>query len=165
MKVGILYIAIGRYSIFWEEFYRSTEAHFLPEVEKHYFVFTDCATLTGGSNVSFHHCDDLGWPRNALFRSKILLSIKKEYRGFDYLFFFNGNALFLSCVHVSEIIPTECQSFLTVLSWDSYRCRNNPQHIEPITPINSLANIPRGMHLRYYQSGLYGGRTNRLYVD
>ena len=41
MKVAILYLCSGDYSIFWEKFFRSYEKKFLPECHKEYFVFTD----------------------------------------------------------------------------------------------------------------------------
>ncbi|MES2416414.1 MAG: glycosyl transferase, partial [Patescibacteria group bacterium] len=41
MKIGILYICTGNYTIFWKEFYLSIEKNFINDIEKHYFVFTD----------------------------------------------------------------------------------------------------------------------------
>lgn len=40
-KVAILYIATGRYTVFWDYFYQSAESNLLRECKKHYFVFTD----------------------------------------------------------------------------------------------------------------------------
>lgn len=39
-KVAILYIALGRYTVFWDEFYESAEKHLL-NADKHYFIWTD----------------------------------------------------------------------------------------------------------------------------
>ena len=47
-KVAALYIATGRYTVFWPEFYESAEKYLLKDCEVHYFVFTDAATLPGG---------------------------------------------------------------------------------------------------------------------
>ena len=44
-RVAMLYLSTGKYAVFWPEFYRSFEAHFLPDCEKHYFVFTDAENL------------------------------------------------------------------------------------------------------------------------
>lgn len=46
-KVAALYIATGRYTVFWPEFYESAEKYLLKDCEVHYFVFTDAATLPG----------------------------------------------------------------------------------------------------------------------
>ena len=40
-KTAILYIATGRYIVFWKDFHRACEKFFLPHHEKTYFVFTD----------------------------------------------------------------------------------------------------------------------------
>lgn len=40
-RIGILYIATGRYYVFWEDFYKSAEKYFLPNLEKQYFIFSD----------------------------------------------------------------------------------------------------------------------------
>ena len=41
MKIAILYIGIGRYIEFFEDFYKSCEQYFFPQIEKEYFLFTD----------------------------------------------------------------------------------------------------------------------------
>ena len=49
-KVAALYIATGRYTVFWPEFYESAEKYLLKDCEVHYFVFTDPrAYLCAGS--------------------------------------------------------------------------------------------------------------------
>lgn len=43
MRIGILYICTGRYSIFWKKFYQSTEKSFMQGLPciREYYVFTD----------------------------------------------------------------------------------------------------------------------------
>lgn len=36
-KIAILYIALGRYGVFWKDFYRSCEKYFLSDCKKHIF--------------------------------------------------------------------------------------------------------------------------------
>lgn len=55
-KVAALYIATGRYTVFWPEFYESAEKYLLKDCEVHYFVFTDAATLPGDDNPRVHIC-------------------------------------------------------------------------------------------------------------
>ena len=45
MKAAILYIATGKYTVFWKEFYESFEKNFLPQTKKTYFLFTDAKAL------------------------------------------------------------------------------------------------------------------------
>ena len=41
MKIGILFIATGRYICFWKDFYKACEKYLLKNHEKTYFLFTD----------------------------------------------------------------------------------------------------------------------------
>lgn len=41
MRIGILYIALGNYHVFFDDFYHTSEKYFLANVEKYYYVFTD----------------------------------------------------------------------------------------------------------------------------
>jgi hypothetical protein len=51
-QVAILYIALGRYTIFWDEFYESCEK-FLTPCDKHYFIWTDNPTSAmKGKNIT-----------------------------------------------------------------------------------------------------------------
>lgn len=92
MNTGILYICTGKYSIFWDEFYKSCETHFLPNCKKKYFVFSD--TLNKAQypdNVELIYQEKLGWPYDTLKRFDLFLSIKNELSALDYLFFMNAN--------------------------------------------------------------------------
>lgn len=96
MKVAILNISIGSYSIFWKDFFISAEENFLPEYEKHYFVFTDKEYLYGieSDKVSIIFQKDLGWPFNTMKRFEMFEKCEEELKKYDYIFFINGNAIF-----------------------------------------------------------------------
>lgn len=56
MRIAILYICTGKYNVFWDGFYKSSEKFFLKdEAEKEYFVFTDnmdlCQDKIGRAHV------------------------------------------------------------------------------------------------------------------
>ena len=81
MKIGILYICTGKYTIFWKDFYLSCEKHFIPEEEKHYYVFTDSKEIdfeTENSNIHRIYQENLGWPGNTLRRYEMFLGAKKD---------------------------------------------------------------------------------------
>ena len=93
-KVAILYIATGRYTVFWDYFYQSAERNLLPDCDKHYFVFTDDQELLNTSdthNVSYILQNKLGWPHDTLMRFDIFLGIKDQLETFDFIYFFNAN--------------------------------------------------------------------------
>ena len=41
LKIAILYVCVGSYTVFWDDFYKSFEEKFIPNAVKEYFVFTD----------------------------------------------------------------------------------------------------------------------------
>ena len=84
-KVAALYIATGKYTVFWPEFYESAEQYLLRDCEVHYFVFTDAAALPGEENPRVHICpqEAYSWPFATLRRFEIFLKQEQALRGFD----------------------------------------------------------------------------------
>lgn len=159
--VAILYIATGRYTVFWEPFYRSAERFLLPDCRKHYFLFTDSPeTLAGedGASVTRIHQPKLGWPHDTLMRFHIFLGIKEQLARFDYIYFFNGNSEILSTVSREDLLPLLPherlvllrQPHMTHLTPDEFTYDRNPK---------STACIPKGRGEYYFAGGLNGGRT------
>lgn len=157
MKIGILYISIGKYSQFWNDFFLSSEKFFIPSVCKKYFVFSDNLNMCI-KNTTFYYYSDLGWPGNTLYRFKIFLEHKNDYSDCDYLFFFNGNTLFKRTISIEELIPSASENYLSALSWHVFRNKQNT--IYPYERnVASTAYIPMGEGQYYYQGGLNGGRA------
>lgn len=108
-KIGILYISTGKYTIFWQDFFLSAEQFFLADedFEKHYFVFTDSEYIENESNERVHkiYQAPLSWPYITLDRFTIFQKARPAIDGMDYLYFFNGNMLFVDNVG-KEILPT-----------------------------------------------------------
>ena len=44
-RVAVLYLCTGAYRVFWHDFYPNFRAHFLPDCERTFFVFTDAPDL------------------------------------------------------------------------------------------------------------------------
>lgn len=107
MKVAILYICTGKYNQFFNGFYESSEKYFLKgKALKDYYVFTDDMSLSRAENVHLIERQCQGFPLDSLFRFEIFLSVKEEIKGYDYVFFFNANALFVRETN-EEFLPAE----------------------------------------------------------
>lgn len=107
-KIGILYICTGDYYVFWKDFYSSFEKNFLPNTEKHYFVFTDADTIYGEENNSRIHKNYIGfepWPLPTLLKYKTFLSIEEELREMDYLYQSNANIVCEQIVEEKSFLP------------------------------------------------------------
>lgn len=109
-KIAILYIATGKYIVFWESFYESSEKYFLNNTsyEKHYYVFTDAENIEFEDSEYVHkiYQNPLPWPYITLDRFKIFQSARQELEAIDYIYFFNSNMLFVDKIS-EEILPTQ----------------------------------------------------------
>jgi hypothetical protein len=94
MKIAILYICTGKYDVFWNEFYTSSEKYFCNLEHKHYFVFTDSQQIVDADNISIVFQDNLGWPFNTLYRYRLFLRVKEQLLQYDRVVFFNANSIF-----------------------------------------------------------------------
>ena len=77
-RIAILYICTGQYKVFWNDFYESFQAQFLPKCQKKYFVFTDQGDLCHKENVHIVYIPHQEWPYNTLMRFEFFLKEKKE---------------------------------------------------------------------------------------
>ena len=156
MKVGILFIATGRYVVFWEDFYRSCEKYFLPGHEKTYFLFTDAENLSVGDNVRVVAHRFRGWPEETLMRFDTFLAVESELAETDYLYFINGTMVPRRVVG-EEIFPTEEQGLTVTLHPCFYKLP-----LEAYTydrQKKSRAYIAPGEGKYYFMGGFNGGRT------
>lgn len=110
MRVAILVICTGKYSVFWDNFYNSVKNLFLKEAEKKFFVWTD-STFPIREDVRYIYQPKLGWPFDTMYRFKMFNAFAEELSKFDYLFFLNINMLVVGDVG-TEIIPNESQNGL-----------------------------------------------------
>lgn len=157
MKIGILYICTGKYSIFWERFYNSSQKYFLQNMEKHYFVFTDSELIEETQFVHIFNTESKGFPTDSLIRFELFLSIKGKLQDFDYLFFFNSNMNFVAEVN-NEILPNTNSCGLVGVLHPGYIDKQSK--FFPYERNNkSTAYIPRTQNLNYYMGSLSGGRT------
>lgn len=160
MRVAILYICTGKYSIFWNDFYSSCEKHFLSTAEKKYFVFSDTLILHDrNENVELITQPKLGWPYDTLMRFHFFSSIEKDLKEFDYIFFFNANTNFVKDIDDSilfkenspvDLIVTQHPFFCGVTDPKDFPYERNPK---------STAYIPKTKGSIYVLGGFNGGKT------
>lgn len=159
MKIAILYICTGKYHIFFNNFYDSCERFFIQETEKTYFVFSDHHELEKFEHVRFVYKECEGFPNDSLFRFRTFLTIEKELREYDYIFFFNSNMQFIAPVDES-VLPDLENGNLCCLDADYDKRYPHPCFYPYERRKKSLAFIPRGLkQYHYYHAGLNGGKT------
>lgn len=158
-RVAILYICTGKYTVFWQEFYESFERYFLKKSRVEYFVFTDADDLYGEGKCDRIHRiyqTNLGWPGNTLFRFRMFVSIRDRLTDFDYLFFFNANAVCRQEITEEEFLPAK-EELLVVQHPGYYNSRVRKLPYERRE--GSSAYIPRGKGKYYVYGAVNGGRA------
>ena len=107
IRVAVLYICTGRYSRFFAGFYESAKRYLLKdEADVNYFVFTDDMKLSTESDVHLIEKACEGFPKDTLMRFEMFLGIREQLEAFDYICFFNSNALLKGEVG-KEILPED----------------------------------------------------------
>ena len=155
-KIAIVYIATGNYSVFWPVFYESMEKYFLPDYEKHYFVFSD-QEIKGGKNVTHIYRKWHGFPNDSLDRFEMFVSIEKQLKSYQYTYFLNANSEVLQPVG-REILPSRQQKLVVAMHPKYYR-NANVYNYPYERRYFSTAYIPNGVGRYYVQGAFNGGRT------
>ena len=161
MKVAILYICTGKYDVFWEGFYKSSEQYFLKDYMKEYFVFTNKEIFPVNERVHKIYQEKLGWPYDTLMRFKMFNSVKESLASFDFIFFINANMRFLQPVG-EEILPT-AEEGLLVVKHPGFFNKQRQEFTYDSNP-ESLAYIPDHEGIHYFMGGLNGGRAQE-YIE
>lgn len=158
MKIAILYICTGIYSKFFEGFYNSSQKYLLTNEHKQYFVWTDDFNVANNlKDVNLIHKEFAGFPADSLFRFEMFLQVEQVLQQFDYIYFFNSNALFLKPVE-KEILPDD--SGLAMGIWPGTREIQNPIFYPYERNRKSLAYVaPYKPPYIYFMGGLNGGRS------
>ena len=154
--IAVLYIMTNRYTVFWEDFYKSAEKNFLPYHNKHYFVFTDDEKIPLPKNATRIKAKYKDFPDVTLKRYEMFLEIEDQLKKYDYVYFFNANAFILRPIH-EEIFPSKKQGLMVVhhpAFWKQLYLatyERNPK---------STAYIPYGQEKYYVQGSFNGGHIN-----
>ncbi len=154
MKVGIICLANGPYSIFIDSLIQSCEEKFLPKHLKEYFIITDNEFEYKSQN-NVHHIFKTrnGWPLDCLLRPQYSYELSLKTSHLDYIYFFNAN-MFIYTEVGEEILPNN--SGIVGVEHPYYAHRNNMAFTYDRNPL-SKAYIPYGEGEIYYQACLWGG--------
>jgi len=157
-KINIFTICTGKYTMFFDDFYKSCEDKFLKGYQKKYFVFTD-GQINNYDNVVRINQSKLGWPFDTMMRFKMFNSVEHMLDG-DYVYFFNVNMQFLEDIN-DEVIPGEDNDYLMGVNHPGYH--DKPHLFYPYER-RTLSNfyIPYGQGKNYFQGCFNGGRKKEF---
>ncbi len=159
MKIAVMYICTGKYECFWDEFYRTSEAFFYPDIEKHYFVFTDSkrVMMQKHANVSYIYQAKAGWPYDTLLRFHWFAMVQDQIKAYDYCYYCNANSVFVGTIAPECIpLPTEEKPLLFwchTAHYDHYSSNDITTEQNPA----STAYIGSDTVCRQHGGGFFGG--------
>ena len=161
MKIAILYIALGKYDVFWKDFYVSSEKYFLFNYDNDYFIFTDSMEIfaENNRNVKKIKQNNLGWPGNTLYRFKMFESIKEVLKEYDYIFFFNANYIFIKKIG-EDFLPNNELLVVQHPGYYNVNCNKYPYEKNHA----SSAFVEKSERKVYVQGCLEGG-TSKEFIE
>lgn len=153
-KVAVLYIATGRYIVFWQEFHKACRQYFLNGHDVHYFLFTDHDEIEVDEDTTLIRKEFYPWPMETLRRFETFLSIEHILSGFDYMYFLNANLLPVAPIR-EEVFPSPEQGLMVTIHPGYYR---QPRHTWTYERNSvSEACIPSGQGEIYAMGAFNGG--------
>lgn len=161
IKIAILNISIGRYVVFWEDFYKSCERNFMVDADKDYYVFTDNESdrTFALPNVYIIHQDNMGWPYNTMKRYHLFTNIADKLELYDYVFFINGNALFMVPLSTKLLKPEK--ELITVQHPGNYKLPIEKMPFERNPESNAYIRVGAG---KYYVQGAFVGGKSKSFI-
>ena len=156
--IAILYIATGRYVVYWEEFYKTAQKHFLPDCTRKFILFTDRPTeIQCGADVEIVPIEHLGWPYITLLRYRVFLQHRHLWNDADYVFFLNANDRFLHRI-TRWILPDDTNGGLVAAVHRGSE-KKHPDRYSYERRAESRACIPLGQGSHYFAGGFNGGTS------
>jgi hypothetical protein len=160
MRIAIITIATGKYDIFIPGLIESCDKHFLPGMDKKYFVFTDSKKISSSESLIRVEQKKLGWPFDTLMRFHMFNSIRNSLLEFDYVFFMNANLKIVSTVG-SFILETPSECGLIVTLHPGFYPKPKLEYPLERNPLSSLY-FPFNKERNYFQGCFNGGKTSEF---
>jgi len=163
-NIAILYICTGSYGIFWKDFFDSSEAFFLRDYKKHYFVFTDDIALNEkyekNKSITFIYQERLGWPFDTLKRFHMFSMILDELKKYDFIYFINANTKILKEIG-EEVLPDNTDQIVACLHPGYFSSNRSKFPYEKNRHSEAYISKKSGT---YYFAGGFNGGTNKSYI-
>jgi hypothetical protein len=157
--IGILYIATGKYKLFFKNFYSSMFENFLIDVQKEIIVFTDeIEYFPNYKNVKFIKIDHNDFPLDSLLRFRFFNKNKELLSQYTKLIFFNSNMIVIDKIQYCDFFQNDNSfNFLAVNhpGWFNKTPQEFPYEQRP--ELECFCNRNDGKF--YYQGCLFAGKT------
>lgn len=160
MRLSVVFIGTGKYLNFLPNWYSACEKYLVPNVEKHYYVFSDGELSDTPDNMDVYSQEHLSWPYITLLRFGIILKVEDELSKSDWVLFLDADMLVVDEVKEEDLFTDR-----------KYIGVHHPCHFMGMNPHNKLpgafetneksfACITEDDDVSvYFQGCLWGGRV------
>ena len=158
LKIGLLIMATGKYTVFLKPLFESADKYFLSQHNVTYFVFTDGDIPCSDHAVKIFQ-QRLGWPYDTLMRFSVYNAARDLFSDFDYLYCCDADMLFVDTVGdeiLGARIATEHPGFAPRSIGGSRKRGTYEQHRF------STAYIDDNEGEYYFAGGFYGGAKQEI---
>lgn len=153
VQVALCIIATGKYDIFLDPLLASARKFFLPNIKKHFFLFTDSEKDFASNDVTIFKQNHFQWPGPAMYRYHIINRAKQQLSEYDYIFYSDADMLFV------DIVGKEVLSPLTACNHPGFYNKPRKEFTYETNP-KSKAYIPPDKGEYYFASGFNGGTSS-----
>ena len=154
MKVLIMNIATNKYTQFVDDFYKSCDQFFLPDVEVSHLLFTDNMDFETTVDVPFRksYIEHKPFPEPTLKRFHYFLQEREYIETFDYVFYSDVDMKFVRPVDPSEVCSDLTLTIHPLIrTKEQFTYETNPESTAFIDPTKE------GEH--YFCGGFNGGSS------
>jgi glycosyltransferase involved in cell wall biosynthesis len=159
-STAVIFIGTGRYIDYFEKYYATTQALFLPQTRRTYFAITDQVahpSVAGKHDVVTVSVPKEDWPLPTLLRFRYINGIADRLREFSHVVFMDADMVAASPVNEEEFFAHDKPLFGVqhpAFIRERGTFESNPR---------SLACVRRGEDVsRYYQGCFWGGQTEAV---
>jgi len=155
--VAILFIGLGEYSLFYDRFYHSVQENFLPNTDKHYFIFSDEEFIDPSKNETFIKTEKFNTPRDVkLHKFHFIKSAWDEIKKYEYVVYFDADNLVRQVIEEEDFFNHDKPLVGVVHPWGSISSSKDKFESEP----SSGAFIAKDkINIPYHQSCFWSGET------
>ena len=160
MKIGIVFIGTNQYRKFFEGFHTAHEKYFLPNLERHFFAFTDNPSdpVFNVPNLTTIQIEHEPWPFVTLNRFKYMLTQKENFHNFDWIFYIDADLWSTQLIgagllgHDKEYIGVQHPGFL------------NREGAFENNPASTACTYGFGYDLSIYRQGCFWGAKKENFI-
>jgi hypothetical protein len=103
MKIAVISIATNKYKDFLRPLVESVKTHFIPNVQKDFYLFTDESLDWFDSSVKWHKIEHQPWPYITLKRFEFISTCLDQLKEYDYVFYFDSDMEFVDTLTSFDI--------------------------------------------------------------